>query len=209
MIGYSFLFDTRDNKRSPTAGLSAEYKQDIAGLGGDVNFIKTSEDARYYHAITGDVTGIARVQSGWLTPWGGKDVPLLNRFFGGPTLVRGFAPNGIGPRDLTPGSTRDNIGGTAFWGTSAEAQASIPYLPSDFALKFAVFADAGSVWGGGNVPSLSQSFTIGSAGVMRSSVGAGLIWGSPFGPIRVDYAMPLSKASYDVTQRMSFSAGGF
>jgi outer membrane protein insertion porin family len=209
MIGYSFAFDTRDNKRSPTEGLSAEYKQDIAGLGGDVNFIKTSEDARYYQPITSDVTGIGRVQSGWLTPWGGKDVPLLNRFFGGPTLVRGFAPNGIGPRDLTPGSTRDNIGGTAFWGTSAEAQASIPYLPSDFALKFAVFGDAGSVWGGGNVPALSQSFAVGSAGVMRSSVGAGLIWGSPFGPIRVDYAMPLSKSGYDVTQRMSFSAGGF
>jgi outer membrane protein insertion porin family len=209
MVGYSLAWDTRDRKRSPTEGLYAEYKQDIAGLGGDVNFIKTSEDARYYHAITGDVTGMARVQSGYLTPWGGKDVPLLNRFFGGPTLVRGFAPNGIGPRDLTPGSTRDNIGGTAFWGTSAETQASIPYLPSDFALKFAVFADAGSVWGGGNVPSLSQSFTTGSAGVMRSSVGAGLIWDSPFGPLRVDYAMPVTKTNYDVTQRMSFSAGGF
>ena len=209
MVGYSLIYDTRDRKRSPTDGLYAEYKQDVAGLGGDVNFIKTSEDARYYHAITGDVTGIARVQSGLATPWGGKDVPLLNRYFGGPTLVRGFAPNGIGPRDLTPGSTRDNIGGTAFWGTSAETQASIPYLPSDFALKFAVFADAGSVWGGGNVPSLSGSFTTGSAGVMRSSVGAGLIWDSPFGPLRVDYAMPLTKTSYDVTQRMSFSAGGF
>jgi outer membrane protein insertion porin family len=209
MVGYSLIYDTRDRRRSPTEGLYAEYKQDIAGLGGDVNFIKTQEDARYYHAITADVTGIARVQSGYLTPWGGQDVPLLNRFFGGPTLVRGFAPNGIGPRDLTPGSTRDNIGGTAFWGTSAETQASIPYLPSDFALKFAVFADAGSVWGGGNIPSLSGSFTTGSAGVMRSSVGAGLIWDSPFGPLRVDYAMPLTKTSYDVTQRMSFSAGGF
>jgi outer membrane protein insertion porin family len=207
-IGYSLVFDTRDNRRSPTAGLYAEYKQDIAGLGGDVNFIRTSEDARYYQPITSDMTGIGRVQSGYLTGWGGKDVPLLNRFFGGPTLVRGFAPNGIGPRDLTPGSTRDNIGGTAFWGTSAEAQTQIPYLPSDFALKFAVFADAGSVWGG-NVPALSQSFTVGNAGVMRSSVGAGLIWGSPFGPIRVDYAMPLTKTNYDVTQRMSFSAGGF
>jgi outer membrane protein insertion porin family len=208
MVGYSLVYDTRDRKRSPTDGLFAEYKQDIAGLGGDVNFIRTSEDARYYHAITSDVTGMVRAQSGLLTPWGGKDVPLLNRFFGGPTLVRGFAPNGIGPRDLTPGSTMDNIGGTAFWGTSAEAQTSIPYLPSDFALKFAVFADAGSVWGG-NVPALSQSFTVGNAGVMRSSVGAGLIWGSPFGPIRVDYAMPITKTGYDVTQRMSFSAGGF
>ena len=209
MVGYSLAYDTRDNRRSPTEGFYAEFKQDIAGLGGDVNFIKTSEDARYYHAITSDLTGMARVQSGYLAPWGGKDVPLLNRFFGGPQLVRGFAPNGIGPRDLTPGSTLDNIGGTAFWGTSAEAQASIPYLPSDFALKFAVFADAGSVWGGGNVPALSQSFTVGSAGVARSSFGAGLIWGSPFGPIRVDYAMPLTKTGYDVTQRMSFSAGGF
>jgi len=209
MVGYSLAYDTRDRKRSPTEGLYAEYKQDVAGLGGDVNFIRTSEDARYYHAITSDMTGMARVQSGYLTGWGGKDVPLLNRFFGGPTLVRGFAPNGIGPRDLTPGSTRDNIGGTAFWGTSAETQASIPYLPSDFALKFAVFADAGSVWGGGNIPSLSQSFTTGSAGVMRSSFGAGLIWDSPFGPLRVDYAMPVTKTSYDVTQRLSFSAGGF
>src|SRR5262249_25669574 len=163
MVGDSLISDTRDRKRGPTEGLYAEYKQDVAGLGGDVNFIRTAEDARYYHAITSDVTGIARVQSGYLAPWGGQDVPLLNRFFGGPTLVRGFAPNGIGPRDLTPGSTRDNIGGTAFWGTSAETQSSIPYLPSDFALKFAVFADAGSVWGG-NVPSLSQSFTTGSAG---------------------------------------------
>jgi outer membrane protein insertion porin family len=209
MVGYSLIYDTRDRKRSPTDGLYAEYKQDIAGLGGDVNFIKTAEDARYYHAITSDMTGMVRAQSGLLTPWGGKDVPLLNRFFGGPTLVRGFAPNGIGPRDLTPGSTMDNIGGTAFWGTSAETQASIPYLPSDFALKFAVFADAGSVWGGGNIPSLSQSFTTGSAGVMRSSFGAGLVWDSPFGPLRVDYAMPVTKTSYDVTQRLSFSAGGF
>jgi len=209
MVGYSVAYDTRDRKRSPTDGVYAEFKQDMAGLGGDVNFIKSGEDARYYHAITSDVTGMARAQSGYITGWGGKDVPLLNRYFGGPQLVRGFAPNGIGPRDLTPGSTRDNIGGTAFWGTSAEAQASIPYLPSDFALKFAVFADAGSVWGSRGVPALSQSFMVGSAGVMRSSFGASLIWDSPFGPLRVDYAMPVTKTNYDVTQRMSFSAGGF
>ena len=212
MVGYTLAYDTRDNRRSPTDGIYAEFKQDIAGLGGDVNFIRSTEDARYYHAITSDVTGMVRAQSGLLTPWGGQDIPLLNRFFGGPQLVRGFAPNGIGPRDLTPGSTMDNIGGTAFWGTTAEAQAAIPYLPSDFNLKVAVFADAGSVWASsgslGNLPSLSQSFTAGNSRVIRSSFGAGLIWGSPFGPIRVDYAYPVSKAGYDVTQRMSFSAGG-
>ena len=212
MVGYTLAYDTIDDKKNPTDGVHAEFKQDIAGLGGDVDFVKSTEDVRYYHAITSDITGMVREQSGLLTPWGGQDVPLLNRFFGGPQLVRGFAPNGIGPRDLTPGSTMDNIGGTAFWGTTAEAQTAIPYLPSDFALKFAVFADAGSVWssgGIGSLPALSQNFTLGNSSVIRSSFGAGLIWGSPFGPIRLDYAYPVSKASYDVTQRLNFSAGGF
>jgi len=212
MVGYTLAYDTRDNRKSPTDGISAEFKQDIAGVGGDVNFIKSTEDARYYHAIADGVVGMVRAQSGLLTPWGGQDVPLLNRFFGGPQMVRGFAPNGIGPRDLTPGSTMDNIGGTAYWGMSAETQAAIPYLPSDFNLKVAVFADAGSVWssgGVGSLPALSQSFTLGNSSAIRSSFGAGLVWGSPFGPIRVDYAYPVTKASYDVTQRLSFSAGGF
>jgi len=209
MVGYTLAYDTRDNRRSPTDGLYAEFKQDVAGLGGDVNFIRTGEDARYYHAITSDITGMVREQAGVLTPWGGQDVPLLNRYFGGPQLVRGFAPSGFGPRDLTPGSTMDNIGGMAFWGTSTEAQAAVPYLPSDFNLKVAVFADAGNVWGTRGLPALSNSFTVGNSNVIRTSFGAGMIWGSPFGPIRVDYAYPVTKAPYDVTQRMSFSAGGF
>jgi outer membrane protein insertion porin family len=207
-VGYTLAYDTIDNRKNPTSGVHAEFKQDIAGLGGDVNFIKTAEDVRGYQEIAPDVVGMARLQSGYLTSWNGQDVPLLNRFFGGPQLVRGFAPNGIGPRDLTPGSTMDNIGGTSFWGTTAEVQSAIPYLPSDFALKVAVFADAGSV-GGGSIPALAQSFTVGNSGVIRSSFGAGLVWGSPFGPIRVDYAMPVTKASFDVTQRLGFSAGGF
>ena len=212
MVGYTLAYDTLDSKKSPTEGVRAEFRQDLAGVGGDVNFLKTAEDVRAYHEIAGDVVGMARVQSGVLTPWGGQDVPLINRVFGGPQLVRGFAPNGFGPRDLTPGSTMDNIGGTLYWGTTAEAQSTIPYLPSDFGLKFAVFADAGSVRASGsqaNIPALSQSFVLGNSSMIRSSFGAGLIWGSPFGPIRVDYAVPVTKKSYDVTQRLGFSAGGF
>jgi outer membrane protein insertion porin family len=212
MVGYTLSYDTRDNKKNPTDGVRAEFRQDLAGVGGDVNFLKTVEDIRAYHEITNDVVGMARMQSGYLMPWGGQDVPLIDRFFGGPQLVRGFAPNGFGPRDLTPGSTMDNVGGTLFWGTTAEAQTAIPYLPSDFGLKFAVFADAGSVWASGsqaNVPALSQSFLLGNSTTIRSSFGAGLIWASPFGGIRVDYAVPVTKTSYDVTQRLGFSFGGF
>jgi outer membrane protein insertion porin family len=71
-----------------------------------------------------------------------------------------------------------------------------------------VFADAGSVFGYRG-PALSSSFALADTQTLRSSVGAGLIWSSPFGPLRVDYAMPLTKASYDITQRLHFGAGGF
>jgi len=208
MIGYTVSYNTLDNPRDPTSGVRADLKQDLAGLGGDVRFLRTTDDIRYYQPIAGDIVGVARMQGGYITGWGGQAVPLSSSFFGGPQLVRGFAPNGFGPRDLTQGTTLDNVGGTRYWATSAELQAPIPYLPPDFALKGAVFADAGSVFGYGG-PALSSSFALADQRTVRSSIGAGLIWGSPFGPLRVDYAFPTTKTSYDVTQRLRFGAGPF
>jgi outer membrane protein insertion porin family len=75
-----------------------------------------------------------------------------------------------------------------------------------------MFADAGSLWGfagSGSTPALAQSLKVADSKTIRSSMGAGLIWDSPFGPMRVDYAYPTSKAAFDVTQRMRFSAWGF
>jgi outer membrane protein insertion porin family len=182
----------------------------VAGLGGDAKFWRSTGDLRSYPPVTDDgVVAMTRAQGGTITPWGGQSVPLLNNFFGGPQLVRGFATNGFGPRDVTPGTTFDNIGGTAYWATTAEIQAPFPLLSSDFGLKVSLFSDAGSVWNAGALsPSLSQSLVSDSKAV-RSSVGAGLVWDSFFGPLRLDYAYPLSKSPYDVTQRLHFSAGMF
>jgi outer membrane protein insertion porin family len=210
--GSTVTFDTLDSKKNPRNGVHAELKQDIAGLGGDVKFLKTTGDVRYYHEIAGDVVGMARAQGGYVTGWGGQQVPLMNSFFGGPQYVRGFAPNGFGPRDLTPGTSMDNIGGTRFLATTAEAQAPVPGLPSEAGLKFAVFADAGTLWDYGGQTSFagsSQPFQPADSKTIRSSVGAGLVWDSPFGALRIDYAVPLTKAPYDVTQPFRFSAGAF
>jgi len=81
-------------------------------------------------------------------------------------------------------------------------------------LKVALFSDAGSLWatpasGISSLSSLSPSQQIANSQSIRASVGASLIWGSPFGAIRVDYAFPVAKQSYDVTQRLNFTAGGF
>jgi outer membrane protein insertion porin family len=210
-IGSGLTYDTLNSERSPSSGFKVRVNNDLAGLGGDVRFARNTDDLRFYHELPGDIVGVVHAQTGYITPWGGQSLPLLDGFFGGPQLVRGFASNGFGPRDLTPGTTNDNLGGNAFWATSYELQSSIPFVPQSVGLKAAVFADAGSLWGTGASkysPALSSSL-IGNSRSARSSVGVGLVWDSILGPLRLDYAYPLSKTSYDVTQRVHFGYGGF
>jgi outer membrane protein insertion porin family len=210
--GTTFLYSTLDNAKNPHDGLRVEVKQDVAGLGGGVDFYRSTQDVRYYHDFGEDLVGLARAQGGYVMPYGGQPLPFADGFFGGPQFVRGFAPNGFGPRDLTPGTTADNVGGSRYWATTAELQSPIPWLPPDFALKAAVFSDAGTVWGyrgQTSFPALSQSLNVAASRTVRSSIGAGLIWDSPFGALRVDYAYPTSKASYDITQRLHFGVGPF
>jgi outer membrane protein insertion porin family len=211
-VGSTLTYSSLDNPKSPHEGLRAELRQDVGTLPGTVDFLRTTGDVRYYHDLGNDVVGLVRVQGGYIMPYGGQTLPLMSSFFGGPQLVRGFAPNGFGPRDVTPGTTQDNIGGSRYWTTSAELQSPIPGLPPEVALKAAVFADAGSLWGyrgATSFPSLSQSLAVADSQQVRSSIGSSLIWDSPFGPLRLDYAYPVSKASSDITQRLHFGAGAF
>lgn len=211
-VGSTVTYSTLDNTKNPTSGLKSQLSQDLAGLGGDVKFLRTTEDLRYYHPINDDVVSLVRAQGGYITGWGGQQVPLMNSFFGGPTMVRGFAPNGFGPRDLTPGTTMDNVGGSMYWATTAELQSAIPGVPKEYGLKATAFVDAGSVFrynGPTTFPGSAQSLQLANSNVVRSSVGAGLTWASPFGALTVDYAVPLSKAATDVVQPLRFSAGGF
>ena len=210
--GTTTTFSTLDNNKSPTSGIRSQLSQDIAGLGGDVRFLRTTEDVRYYHQINSDVVAMVRGQGGYITGWGGQQAPLMNTFFGGPTMVRGFAPYGFGPRDLTPGSTRDNLGGSMYFATTAELQSGIPGVPDEYGLKASAFVDAGSVFrysGPTAFPGSAQTLQVADKNIVRSSIGVGLTWASPFGALTVDYAVPLSKAAYDVVQPLRFSAGGF
>ena len=208
--GDTVTYNTLDNNKLPTNGINSQLRQDIAGLGGDVRFLRTTEDVRYYKSLGGDLVGMVRAQGGYITGWGGQGVPLMNSFFGGPTIVRGFAPNGFGPRDLTPGSTMDNVGGSMYWATSAELQSAIPGVPKEYGLRASAFVDAGTVFGyGGPTTFGSQTVQVADRNVIRSSVGVGLTWASPFGALTASYAVPLSKASYDNVQPFNFSASPF
>jgi outer membrane protein insertion porin family len=211
-IGDTVTYSTLDNNKNPTDGIKSQLSQDLAGLGGDVKFMRTTEDMRYYRSINDDVVALVRGQGGYITGWGGQQVPLLNNFFGGPTMVRGFAPNGFGPRDLTPGTTMDNVGGSMYWASTLELQSAIPGVPKEYGLKATAFVDSGSVFNYGGpttFPGSAQSLQVANGNVIRSSVGVGVVWDSPFGALAVNYAVPLTKAAYDVVQPLNFSAGGF
>jgi outer membrane protein insertion porin family len=230
-VGYSLDYNTLDNNKNPTDGLLIDLKQDFAGVGGDVTYLKTQIDAKYYTPLVSDIVGLVHLQGGMLNEVGNNQLRMLDQFQMGPNLVRGFAPNGIGPRDINPYGTMDALGGTKYWGASFELQMPFWFLPKEVGLKGAVYADAGGLWdyqgptswaatGEVNVPgctppTTSAPFTPGTClglqyqeqNVVRSSVGVGLIWASPFGPLRFDYAVPLTKGQFDRVQQFKFGGG--
>src|SRR5882757_2014934 len=233
-VGYSLSYNTLDNNKNPTDGLLIDWKQDFAGVGGDVKYIKSAVDAKYYTPLVADIVGLVHLQGGMLNQFGGSELRMLDHFQMGPNLVRGFAPNGIGPRDINPYGTRDALGGTKYWGASLELQMPFWFLPKEVGLKGSVYADAGGLWdykgptswaqtGEINVPGCIKptqaTATTGAApgtclglqyddgNVVRTSVGVGIIWASPFGPLRFDYAVPLTKGQFDRVQQFKFGGG--
>jgi len=214
LVGYTLAFNTLDNNKSPTSGLYAELRQDFAGLGGDVAFMRTIGDLRYYYELYSSIVLMLRGQAGHITGFGNQEATdpfgnvvqlpglrMLDHYFMGPNLVRGFATSGIGPRDLTAGTNFDALGGTMYWGATAELQFPIPGVPKEIGVRLALFADAGSLWNyqGPSQLQLQQIFagqTITPSDNdmhVRASVGAGILWDSPFGPLRLDYAHAFMK----------------
>jgi len=230
-VGYSLNYNTLDNNKNPTDGLFVDFKQDFAGVGGDVKYIKSAIDAKYYTPLVADIVGLIHVQTGMLNQFGNTPLRMLDQFQMGPNLIRGFAPNGLGPRDLTffPFTGNgDALGGTKYWGASAELQMPFWFLPKEVGLKGAVYADAGSLWDYKGPTSWAATGEVNTPGcipttatktgtcsglqfddtnVVRTSVGVGIIWASPFGPLRFDYAIPLTKGKYDVVQQFKFGGG--
>lgn len=230
-IGYTLTYNTLDNNKNPTDGLLIDFRQDYAGVGGDVSYLKSAFDAKYYTPLVADIVGLIHVQGGILNEAGGKDIRMLDHFQMGPNLVRGFAPNGIGPRDISNyGLTGygDALGGTKYWGASAELQMPFWFLPKEVGVKGAIYADAGSLWDYKGPTSWSLTNQVNTAtcvpatkndvgtcagmtyddsNLVRTSVGVGLIWASPFGPLRFDYAIPLTKGQFDRVQQFKFGGG--
>ncbi len=197
MIGQSFIYDERDNRMNPTSGFFLRLNQDLAGLGGDDQFLRHEVQGEYYvplakkwtfvtHAAAGNVFGID------------QDVRINQRFFIGGQDVRGFANAGLGPRDA---ATRDALGGNSYYAGTGEVRFPLG-LPDDLGVTGAAFVDAGSVWDFDG-----SSVGVNSSSNLRASGGFGIAWSSPFGPIRIDFAKAFLKESYDETELVRFNFG--
>ena len=230
LVGYSLIWDNLDNRKSPTTGLYANAHQDVAGLGGQSQFVRETFDGRFYYPVTDDLVTMLRVQGGQITGLGGEsgNLPIIDNFNLGPTLVRGFAPGGLGPRDITdPNNISTNaLGGTTYFGGTAELQFPLFGLPKELGLKGALFADAGTLYGfsdktdfsgllgysycpaAGSIPITQPScLRVDDERMIRSSLGVSVLWASPIGPLRFDLAYPVLKGKYDQTQYFNFSGG--
>ena len=207
-VFYSLVYNSLDNRAAPRDGVYAEFSQEFAGVGGDVNFLRTTGEASYFHEIIPDpgIVGLLRVQGGHIMGTSGDDVRLTDAFYRGGETIRGFKTSGIGPRDS---ATTDALGGKIYFAGTAEVQFPVPLLPPELGFSGAVFADAGTLFDtdftdadlGGPPPFVLDDSTI------RSSVGGSILWNSPLGPLRADFAYALTKESYDKTQVFRFGGG--
>lgn len=191
-IGYTLVYDGVDSRTNPTSGLFANLTQQYVGL--DNNFIKTELKARYFMPLLEDSGFVASVrgQVGVINDLGGGVNPT-ETFRLGPNLVRGFEGGGLGPRR----ATGEGLGATYYAGLSAEIEFPIPVLPESYGLSGAVWADLGYV---GTESAAGPVAQAGNTTPVRSSIGASVIWDSPFGPLRGDFAHVLQQDTADRTQ---------
>lgn len=206
-LTWTLVYDTVDNRTTPRDGYFARLRQTVAGLGGDAEYVQTTLDARAFRTLSTDLDLVAsvRVQAGNVWSWNDDDLLIVDGFFKGADLVRGF--DSLGPRDA---NTLDALGGTTYAGISGELNFALPYITEAIGIRGAVFADAGTLFDPvGSVDNLVSTggIALNDDNSIRASVGASLIWNSPFGPLRADYAHVLASETYDEEEAFRFSAG--
>ena len=200
LIGQSIIYDLRDNRQDPTEGGFARLSNDFSGLGGSVHYIRSKIDGGFYIPVAKNYTISVTGETGYIFDFVGGDIRIADRFFVGGDNLRGFQSAGVGPRD-TSSSSRDALGGAFYYVGSTEL--SFPLgLPSEFDIRGATFIDAGTLRFA-QTPVAAGTDT----GSLRTSVGVGLAWKSPFGPIRIDLAKAIVKEDFDITELVHFSFG--
>ena len=200
-ISLGLTYNTIDDMKNPHEGIFATTTAEFAGVGGDAKYVKLTGRGSVYQTLSEqyDLVGLVSAGAGHVEAYGGDGLRIFDQFQSTDRMIRGFEYGGIGPADAVTG---DHLGGTTYFNASAEAQFPLPVVPESFGLRGAVFADAATLYGSKiNTPGVTQTSVDMQ---LRASVGIGLMWASPFGPIRIDYAIPVKKEATDDIQEFNF-----
>lgn len=230
LIGYGARIDRRNDYLNPTRGWYVDFNQDVAGLGGDVNFVRTDLESGWFHGFNKDFILSLTGSGGYVLGWGGDNVRINDRYYKGGLNFRGFETAGIGPRDVSQ-QRADALGGKVF--AIGTVELTVPtFLPEQYGIKAALFSDFGTL---GKLDKSDKVFQAGDAsctladpndptktittnpvvGVrnpcikddlsFRASAGVSVFWKSPMGPIRFDFSRVLAKETYDKEETFRFS----
>lgn len=201
-VSNALTYNTLDTAVLPHEGILASLTQEFAGLGGDSDFYKISGRARGYYTVSDDMdlVGSLSASAGHVISTTGGHLNLFDQFSLDSNDIRGFADSGIGPR-----MRGDAIGGTTYATASAEASFPLPGISQDAGFRGAFFIDTGTLFGNDvKIRQPSKGKLTGAAMDWRVATGASLIWASPFGPLRIDYAIPVVKQDKDIIQNLKF-----
>lgn len=219
-VSATYTYDDLDNPLKPTSGLRAQIETEIAGLGGTTQYGAVEARAWYFMPLLDEKVVVKfEANAGHQESFGGGDIPLQDRFFKGADSFRGFAKSGIGPKQTGNDGQMDSIGAQTY--AIGTLEAAFPLgLPEAWGLEGAVFSDFGTVFGTDEkslahlVGNCGPAGKVGTANCdvfdsmgLRASVGAGVIWQSPFGPLRLEAAYPILKQETDTKEWFRFSIG--
>lgn len=205
-IGYTLNVNRTNDPVRPTRGWSGAIRQDFAGVGGDVNYVKTEVEGAWYYGFSPRWVVTLQGTTGYISGWNGDPIRINDRFFKGGNSFRGFETAGMGARDLT---TTDALGGNFY--AIATAELTVPnYLPEEYGIKTSIFADVGTIGMLDDRYKVNRQTGLPNANIvddlaLRAAAGVSIHWRSPMGPIRFDLSKVLAKEDYDKTETFRFS----
>ena len=210
LVGYSYRWDRRNDPIQPTRGFAIDLQQDLAGLGGDVKYLKTEGDVSWYYGFNQYFIFSATGSAGYIGSYGKDDIRINDRFYKGGNSFRGFQTAGLGPRNI---NYNDALGGKLYAIGSLEM--TLPTgLPEQYGIKAAMFSDFGTL---GLLDPNSKNSCYKSTLTncvkdnikddlsLRATAGLSIFWKSPMGPIRFDFSKVLAKEDYDRPETFRFS----
>jgi len=208
-VGYGLSYNSLDNRQKPNRGHLAQFNQDLAGLGGNVKYLRSRASYNYYYPIYQRWVLGFKAEGGHIMGFG-QNVRINDRFFLGNPRIRGFEQAGVGPRD---GLTTDALGGNVYYKGTMELYIPLGSGARELGIETSAFVDAGALFSLDGPESVLNTATglthtvVGDTPKPRLTVGIGFSWMSPFGPFRVDLAKALLSEESDKTEFFQFNIG--